>query len=198
MFIILMGVAGTGKTTVGRLLAKELGWRFYEGDDFHPPANVEKMRRGEPLTDRDRRPWLDALRAVIQGALEKNDNGIMACSALKRSYRARLRVSEQVVFAYLAAAPDVIRRRLEKRTGHFMNPSLLESQFAALETPQKGTLGGQVLQCYNPAKSDDALLFRTPRRFGRASGRQTAYRENRSPSESVEGQVLRCDNAVTG
>jgi len=139
MFIILMGVAGTGKTTVGRLLAKELGWRFYEGDDFHPPANVEKMRRGEPLTDRDRRPWLDALRAVIQGALEKNDNGIMACSALKRSYRARLRVSEQVVFAYLAAAPDVIRRRLEKRTGHFMNPSLLESQFAALETPQKGS-----------------------------------------------------------
>jgi len=136
MFIILMGVAGTGKTTVGRLLSKELGWRFYEGDDFHPPANVEKMRSGEPLTDRDRRPWLDALRAVIQGALEKNDNGIMACSALKRSYRARLRVGEQVVFAYLAAAPDVIRRRLEKRTDHFMNPSLLESQFAALETPK--------------------------------------------------------------
>lgn len=98
MFIILMGVAGTGKTTVGRLLAKELGSRFYEGDDFHPPANVEKMRCGEPLTDRDRRPWLDALRAVIQGALEKNDNGIMACSALKRSYRARLQVGEQVVF----------------------------------------------------------------------------------------------------
>lgn len=141
VFIILMGVAGTGKTTVGRLLAKELGWRFYEGDDFHPPANVEKMRCGEPLTDRDRRPWLDALRAAIQGALKKNDNGIndngiMACSALKRSYRGRLRVSEQVVFAYLAAAPDVIRRRLEERTGHFMNPSLLESQFAALETPQ--------------------------------------------------------------
>ena len=138
MFIIFTGVAGAGKTTVGKLLAKELGWRFYEGDDFHPPANVEKMRRGEPLTDEDRRPWLDALRTVIQGALENDENGILACSALKRCYRARLRVSEQVIFVHLAASPDVIQRRLEHRQGHFMNPSLIESQFSTLETPQTG------------------------------------------------------------
>jgi gluconokinase len=136
MFIIVTGVAGAGKTTVGKLMAKDLGWRFYEGDDFHPAANVEKMRRGEPLTDEDRRPWLDALRAVIQAALKNGENGILTCSALKRCYRARLRVSEQVIFAHLAATPDVIQRRLEHRQGHFMNPSLIESQFATLETPQ--------------------------------------------------------------
>jgi gluconokinase len=136
MFIIFTGVAGAGKTTVGKLLAKDLGWRFYEGDDFHPAANVEKMRRGEPLTDEDRRPWLDALRAVIQAALKNGENGILACSALKRCYRARLRVSEQVIFVHLAASPDVIQRRLEHRQGHFMNPSLIESQFTTLETPK--------------------------------------------------------------
>src|SRR5687768_17524905 len=136
MFIILMGVAGTGKTTVGRLLAKELGWRFYEGDDFHPAANVEKMRRGEPLTDDDRRPWLDALHGVIHTAVKNAQNGIMACSALKRSYRTRLRVSEDVIFVHLAARPDLVQQRLEHRQGHFMNPSLLESQFGTLETPQ--------------------------------------------------------------
>src|ERR1041385_9374417 len=95
MFIILTGVAGAGKTTIGTLLARELGWRFYEGDDFHPAANIEKMRRGEALTDRDRAPWLDRLRALIEQALEREENGILACSALKRSYRARLRVDER-------------------------------------------------------------------------------------------------------
>ncbi len=135
MFIIVTGVSGAGKTTIGKHLARELGWQFYEGDDFHPAANVEKMRRGQALTDTDRQPWLDALRAVIENALERDANGVMACSALKRSYRARLRVSEQVVFVHLAAAPELIQRRLEQRTGHFMNPSLLESQLAALETP---------------------------------------------------------------
>ena len=136
MFIIITGVAGSGKTTVGKLLAKDLGWRFHEGDDFHPAVNVEKMRRGEALTDTDRRPWLDALRAVIQSALEKSEKGILACSALKRSYREHLRANEQVVFIHLAATPELIRHRLEQRKGHFMNPSLLHSQFAALETAQ--------------------------------------------------------------
>ena len=136
MFIVITGVAGAGKTTVGKLLAKTLGWQFYEGDDFHPAANVEKMRRGEALTDTDRQPWLDALRAVIQSSLENGENGILACSALKRSYRARLHVNEHVVFAHLAATPEMIERRLEQRKGHFMNPSLIESQFATLETPQ--------------------------------------------------------------
>jgi gluconokinase len=136
MFIVITGVAGAGKTTVGKLLAKNLGWQFYEGDDFHPTANVEKMRRGEALTDPDREPWLDALRAVIQSSLENGENGILACSALKQSYRARLRVNEQVVFVHLAATPALIERRLEQRKGHFMNPSLIQSQFTTLETPE--------------------------------------------------------------
>jgi gluconokinase len=136
MFIILTGVAGAGKTTIGKLLAETLGWRFYEGDDFHPAANVEKMRRGVALTDADRKPWLDALRAVIQADLQANESGILACSALKRSYREHLRVNKDVIFVHLAAPPDVIRRRLEQRKGHFMNPSLMVSQLATLETPQ--------------------------------------------------------------
>ena len=136
MFIIFTGVAGVGKTTVGQLLAQTLGWRFYEGDDFHPPANIAKMRHGEPLTDDDRRPWLEALRAIIDSAVRNAANGIMACSALKRSYRARLRVSEDVIFVHLAARPELIQQRLEHRQGHFMSPSLVESQFGALETPQ--------------------------------------------------------------
>lgn len=136
MFIVITGVAGAGKTTLGKLLAKTLGWRFYEGDDFHPVANVEKMRRGEALTDADRQPWLDALRAVIQSALDNRENGILACSALKSRYRAHLRANEQVVFVHLAATPELIERRLEQRKGHFMNPSLIQSQFATLETTQ--------------------------------------------------------------
>ena len=136
MFIVITGVAGAGKTTVGKLLAKNLGWQFYEGDDFHPAANVEKMRRGEALTDADREPWLDALRALIQSSLENGENGILACSALKRHYRARLRVNEHVVFVHLTATPELIERRLKQRKNHFMNPSLLESQFATLETPE--------------------------------------------------------------
>jgi gluconokinase len=136
MFIIFTGVAGAGKTTVGKLLAQELGWRFYEGDDFHPAANIEKMRRGEALTDEDRWPWLDALRAVIVAALDRGEHGILACSALKHSYRTCLRVSEDVVFVHLALAPREIERRLKQRKGHFMNPALIESQFATLETPQ--------------------------------------------------------------
>ena len=136
MFIIITGVAGSGKTTVGKLLAENLGWQFYEGDDFHPAANVEKMRRGEPLTDADRQPWLDALRAVIQKILESDENGILACSALKQSYRAHLHVNDDVVFVHLAATPELIKRRLEQRRGHFMNPSLLQSQFTTLETSQ--------------------------------------------------------------
>ena len=115
MFIILTGVAGAGKTTIGTSLARELGWRFYEGDDFHPAANIEKMRRGEALTDRDRAPWLDRLRALIEQALEREENGILACSALKRSYRARLRVDERVIFVHLALSQALIERRLKQK-----------------------------------------------------------------------------------
>jgi gluconokinase len=140
MFIVLTGVAGAGKTTIGTLLARELGWRFYEGDDFHPVANIEKMRRGEALTDSDRAPWLGRLRTLIAQALEHQENGILACSALKRSYRARLRVDERVIFVHLALSRALTERRLKKRQDHFMNPALAESQFEALEPPQTGLI----------------------------------------------------------
>ena len=136
MFVVITGVAGSGKTTVGKLLAHDLGWPFHEGDDYHPAANVEKLRRGEALTDTDRQPWLDALRAVIQSAVENGEQAVLACSALKRRYREHLRVNEQVVFVHLAATPELIEHRLQQRKGHFMNPSLLKSQFATLETAQ--------------------------------------------------------------
>ena len=136
MFVVITGVAGSGKTTVGKLLAHDLGWPFHEGDDFHPAANVEKMRRGEALTDTDRQPWLDALRAMIQSAVAIGKKGVLACSALKRRYREHLRVNDQVVFVHLAATPELIAHRLQQRKGHFMNPSLLKSQFATLETAQ--------------------------------------------------------------
>src|SRR3712207_4573231 len=103
MIIILMGVSGSGKTTVGRLLAEELGWKFYEGDDYHSPANVEKMRRGIPLDDADRTAWLEALRGLISNCLERNENAVLACSALKDCYREFLLIDERVVFIYLKA-----------------------------------------------------------------------------------------------
>lgn len=136
MFVVITGVAGSGKTTIGKLLAQDLGWPFHEGDDFHPAANIEKMHRGEALTDTDRQPWLDALRAMIHSAVENGEKGVLACSALKRRYREHLRVNDQVVFVHLAATPELIAQRLQQRKGHFMNPSLLTSQFATLETTQ--------------------------------------------------------------
>lgn len=133
-----MGVAGAGKTTVGKLLAQSLGWRFIEGDEFHPPANVAKMAAGIPLTDEDRAPWLARLRGLIQEALERGEPAVMACSALKASYRALLTVDPaQEKWVYLWAPRELIASRLAKRTGHFMPVSLLDSQFAALEAPKE-------------------------------------------------------------
>jgi gluconokinase len=136
MFIIFTGVSGAGKSTVGRLMARELGWRFYEGDDYHSAANIENMASGVALTDQDRRDWIIALRGVISSAVSRGENGILACSALKRSYRDLLRVNNDVVFVHLTARPALIRDRLQRRTGHFMNPALIDSQFATLEEPQ--------------------------------------------------------------
>jgi gluconokinase len=133
--VIITGVAGAGKTTVGALLARELGWQFHDGDALHPAANIEKMRRGEPLDDADRAPWLAAVRAVIENAVARGDNVIVACSALKESYRAALRVGLDVVFVYLKIDPALAKERLARRAGHFMNPILMQSQFDALEEP---------------------------------------------------------------
>jgi gluconokinase len=135
MILVIMGVSASGKSTVGRLLAERLGWKFCEGDDFHSKASLRKMSRGVPLNDQDRTPWLKAIRKLISTAVEKGENVVIACSALKKSYRRMLEVGEKVIFIYLKADRALIRRRLENRTGHFMNPSLIESQFQALETP---------------------------------------------------------------
>ena len=135
MIIVLIGVTGSGKSTVGRLLAQRLGWKFYEGDYLHPAANLQKMRRGLPLTDEDRKPWLKAIQNAIRAAIEKRENAVIACSALKESYRNMLRVDGEVVFVYLKADSPLIQQRLKKRIGHFMNPVLIQSQFDTLEEP---------------------------------------------------------------
>jgi gluconokinase len=134
--IIILGVSGAGKTTVGELLARELGWRFYEADDFHSPANIEKMRRGVPLTDDDRWPWLENLRELIRRCVAAGESAVLACSALKRAYRQHLGVSGEVKFVFLHGDYAVIAKQLRHRRGHFMNPGLLRSQFADLEEPQ--------------------------------------------------------------
>ena len=137
MIIVLMGVTGSGKSTVGKLLAQQLGWKFFDGDDFHSPANIEKMRRGMPLNDDDRRPWLEAIRESIRQMVERSENAVIACSALKHSYRQMLRIAGEVVFVYLKANIDIVRERLKNRTGHFMNPDLIQSQFDTLEESEQ-------------------------------------------------------------
>ena len=136
MIIIIFGVSGAGKTTVGKLLARELGWRFIEADDFHPAANIEKMRSGHPLTDEDRWPWLERLRQQIKTSLAATENVVLACSALKRTYRDRLRVGEAVRFVFLRGDYVLVEKQLRSRRRHFMNPALLQSQFDDLEEPR--------------------------------------------------------------
>jgi len=136
VIVIVMGPEGVGKTTVGTLLARELGWQFVDADDFHPPANIEKMARGIPLTDADRAPWLEALhKAIVQWDAEGR-NVVLACSALERGYRARLAENADVRFVYLKGTYELIAARLRARHGHFAHEDLLASQFAILEEPQ--------------------------------------------------------------
>ena len=136
MIVIVFGVSGAGKTTIGKLLAREFGWRFYEADDFHLQASINKMRRGIPLTDEDRSPWLESLHHLIKRSLEAGQNAVLACSALKRSYRERLHSSDGVKFVFLRGNYALIEKQLRQRRGHFMNPELLRSQFADLEEPK--------------------------------------------------------------
>jgi len=135
MIVIVMGVVGAGKTTVGRLLAQRLRWDFADADDFHPRENVEKISRGIALSDENRRPWLERLRSEIADWLAAKRNVVLACSALKESYRDRLAVGPEVQFVYLKGSPDLIRRRLQTRLGHFAGEQILASQFAELEEP---------------------------------------------------------------
>ncbi|WP_269046315.1 gluconokinase [Paenarthrobacter sp. Z7-10] len=132
--LVLMGVSGCGKTTVAALLSDQLGWDFEEGDSLHPQANVDKMAAGHPLNDEDRWPWLDKVAEWINGRLDAHQNGIVTCSALKRSYRAKL-ARPGVIFVYLNGDQETIAARLARRQGHFMPAALLASQFADLEEP---------------------------------------------------------------
>jgi gluconokinase len=138
MIVIVMGVAGAGKTTVGRALARDLGWTFIDADDFHPLVNVEKMRHGEPLEEDDRAPWLEAIGRLIAGKEGKGESAVVACSSLRAAYRAKLTVkARHVLWVYLRAEPATIRARLAARRGHFAGESLVESQFATLEAPHQ-------------------------------------------------------------
>lgn len=138
MIAIVMGVTGSGKTTVGRLLARQLGCEFADADDFHPQSNVEKIVRGIPLNDEDRAPWLERLRDQIANWIANDQNGVLACSALKRTYRQELNVGPEVRFVYLKGSPDLIKQRLRLRRGHFADEKILAGQFADLEEPETG------------------------------------------------------------
>lgn len=139
MILILMGPSGCGKTTIGRRLAQHLGWAFLDGDDYHPAANVAKMHNGVPLDDDDRRPWLRALRREIEARLRTGQSAVIACSALRQSYRDLLGVDQQTVrTVYLRGSFELLQRRLNNRRGHFMPPELLRSQLDTLEEPDGG------------------------------------------------------------
>ena len=136
-----MGVSGSGKTTIGRGFAEATGWAFEEGDRWHPPANVEKMRAGTPLGDDDRWPWLDALARAIGGWIAADRPTILACSALKQAYRERLSGGrKEVAFAYLRGSSELVGSRVVARRHDYMPPTLLPSQFAALEEPADATV----------------------------------------------------------
>jgi gluconokinase len=133
--LVIMGVSGSGKTTIAQALARRLNFEFIEGDEFHSRANREKMHSGIPLTDDDRKPWLAALRSRIVAMLARKGNAVLTCSALRQSYRDALAMPG-VRFIYLKVSEAVVRERLARRRGHFFNPALLESQLATLEEPR--------------------------------------------------------------
>jgi gluconokinase len=136
VIVIVMGVTGAGKTTIGSLLATELGWEFADADSFHSAANKEKMSRGIPLDDADREPWLEAIRAALLQWSSAHQNVVLACSALKSSYRERLEIGPEVKFVYLKGSYETIYQRLLSRHGHFATEKILSSQFEALEEPE--------------------------------------------------------------
>ena len=145
MIIILMGVSGAGKSTIGKLLAGALGWAFYEGDEFHPETNINKMKSGIPLTDADREDWLAALENLERRLEKERRNAVITCSALKQAYRDRLLNSKAVLLVFLKGPYDLILKRMHERRGHYMKADLLESQFETLEEPS-GVLTVEISQ----------------------------------------------------
>ncbi len=158
MIIVIIGVAGVGKTTVGRALAETLGWAFYDADDLHAPEDRERMRRGEALTDRMRQPWLERVRAIIVRAANRNERAVIACSALKQRYRDVLSRGLPTRFVFLSADADILQARLQ-RPNHFAGVALLESQLATLEPPSH-------VLALDAALSVDALVARIRSTFG--------------------------------
>jgi gluconokinase len=158
--LLLMGVSGSGKSTVGALLAGRLNWPYADADSFHSAANVAKMAAGHPLTDDDRDPWLRAIRAWIDQRVTKGESGVVTCSALKRKYRDVLRRPE-VSIVYLRGEREQIEQRLVARQGHFFKPSMLDSQFAALEPPSSDENVVTVAIGGTPAEIVDAIIAAT-------------------------------------
>lgn len=160
MILIVAGVSGSGKTTVGALVAGRLGWRFADADTFHPAANIAKMRDGIPLTDEDRQPWLRAIAAWMDERVAQGESAVVTCSALKRSYRdALLGGRPQARMIFLRVDPEEVARRLAGRHGHFFPSGLLDSQFGALEPPAPGEAGVTVVDSgHDPAETAAAII----------------------------------------
>ncbi|MEM6793457.1 MAG: gluconokinase [Acidobacteriota bacterium] len=159
--VLVMGVCGAGKTTVGELLARRLGWRFLDGDDLHPEANVRKMASGRPLDDADRAPWLDRVKEALDVAIERRDPAVLTCSALKESYRQRLGLPRpRAGLLHLTGPEEVLAERMAQRRGHFMPADLLRSQLDTLEPPEPPALVLDV------RSSPAALASAAIRRFG--------------------------------
>ena len=159
MIVIMAGAAGSGKTTVGALLAGRRGWQFADADDFHPPANVDKMRAGIPLTDEDRQPWLQAIGVWMDEHIARGESAVVGCSALRRSYRdALLGGRPEIVMVFLATDREVLSRRLAARVGHFFPEQLLASQLEALEPPGPDERVVRVVPADTPAATVEAII----------------------------------------
>ena len=164
MIVVIMGISGSGKTTVGALLARRLGWTYFEGDEFHSPANIEKMSRGIALDDADRLPWLVGIKKAIDDCVARGEHAVVACSALRERYRRMLSAQlPEIRFVYLKGSPEIIRQRMNVREGHYMKAGMLESQLASLEEPDDAIVA-------NIALSPQAIVSHVESELGMIAG----------------------------